>query len=91
MSLAIRLSALALICAAGPASAAWEARRVTPAQLRQAMNDDQAITIVDVRAPAAYAQGHIPGAINVPYADLRTGGRPPATLRKDNPAYLYCT
>lgn len=91
MSHAIRLAAILLVCAAGPASAAWEARRVTPAQLRQAMQDDQAIAIVDVRSPEAYASGHIPGAINVPFAGLRRGGRPPATLRKDNPAYLYCT
>ena len=86
-----RLAAIALFLAAGPASAAWEPGRVTPAQLRRAMQDDQLIHVVDVRSPQAFAQGHIPGAINVPFASLRAGGRPPATLRKDNPAYLYCT
>lgn len=86
-----RLAAVALLLAATPASAAWEATRVTPAQLRQAMLKDQAITIVDVRSPQAFAESRLPGAINVPYAELRRGGKPPAALRKDRVAYLYCT
>lgn len=89
--MSIRLAALALILAAAPASAAWEPGRVTPAQLYKAMQDDQRIHVVDVRSPQAFAQGHIPGAINVPFAGLRQGAKPPAALRKDNPAYLYCT
>jgi NADPH-dependent 2,4-dienoyl-CoA reductase/sulfur reductase-like enzyme/rhodanese-related sulfurtransferase len=33
---------------------------------------DDGATLVDVRTPAEYEQGHIPGAVNIPVDDLRT-------------------
>ena len=41
--------------------------------------------LVDVREPAEYAAGHIPGAVNAP---LSTLGQ--ADLPKDRPLFLYC-
>jgi rhodanese-related sulfurtransferase len=31
------------------------------------IDDDRAVTIVDVREPELFRAGHIPGAINIPY------------------------
>ena len=91
MTFLARHTAFAIVFAALPALAAWQPAAVTPAQLRQIMLKDQAITIVDVRSPQAFAQSRLPGAINVPLAELRRGASPPAALRKDRAAYLYCT
>jgi rhodanese-related sulfurtransferase len=42
--------------------------------------------VADVRFPSDYAQGHVPGAINLPRGKWQS----PATLRKDVPVYVYC-
>lgn len=51
------------------------------------------VTIVDVRDANSFAQGHIPGAINIPY-DKNNGFTGPETtfsgLRKDGFNYVYC-
>jgi rhodanese-related sulfurtransferase len=39
--------------------------RISPADLKKAADAGQAL-IVDVRDPRSYADGHIPGSINVP-------------------------
>lgn len=31
---------------------------------------DRALVVLDVRTPAEYAEGHVPGAINIPNAEL---------------------
>ena len=41
--------------------------------------------VVDVRFPKDFAQGHVPGAINLPRGKWQN----PA-LRKDQPVYVYC-
>ena len=48
----------------------------------------QGITIVDVREADEYAQGHIPGAVNVPLNNL--GGITKAAPDKTDPLYVYC-
>lgn len=51
------------------------------------------VTIVDVRTAEAFAEGHIPGAINIPY-DKFNGFDGNETefpsLRKDGFNYIYC-
>jgi rhodanese-related sulfurtransferase len=42
--------------------------------------------VVDVRFPGDYAQGHAPGAINLPRGKWQN----PAGLRKDSTLYVYC-
>ena len=46
--------------------------------------------IVDSRPPSRYAEGHIPGAINIPWAELEKQG--PALLPQDKatPLAFYC-
>jgi len=40
------------------------------ADLQQALVADQGLTLIDVRPAVEYDAGHVPGAINVPVADL---------------------
>lgn len=42
-------------------------------------------TLVDVREPEEFRNGHIPGAINEPLSTIAN-----TTLPKDKPLYLYC-
>ncbi|MGH8672404.1 MAG: rhodanese-like domain-containing protein [Burkholderiales bacterium] len=44
------------------------------------------VNVVDVRAPNDYAQGHIPGAVNLPNGKWHT----PQGLKKDRPNVVYC-
>jgi rhodanese-related sulfurtransferase len=56
-----------------------------PVELERMMKSGE-VNIVDVRAAEDYAEGHIPGAINLPkdrWATLEG-------LRKDKPNVLYC-
>jgi rhodanese-related sulfurtransferase len=57
----------------------------------KAFFDAKAGTIVDAREPADYAEGHIPGAINLPYDDVVTD---PERLEKfdpqGKPIIIYC-
>ncbi len=43
--------------------------------------------LIDVREPSEYASGHVPGAINLPQADLATRLD---ELPRDQPLYLIC-
>lgn len=40
---------------------------ITVAELRARLDAAEALTIIDCRAPADFAEGHLPGAINVSY------------------------
>ncbi|HEY9855100.1 MAG TPA: rhodanese-like domain-containing protein [Stenomitos sp.] len=51
------------------------------------MAEPQHPLIVDVREPAEYAAGHVPGALNVP---LKTVAAWAGTQPKDRPMYVIC-
>jgi rhodanese-related sulfurtransferase len=57
--------------------------------LAQAIERGCAPMIVDVRSPAEFAEGHVPGAINVPFNEVgkRIGSLPPD---RATPLVLYC-
>lgn len=57
-----------------------------PVELERMMQQGEAINVVDVRAAEDYAEGHIPGAINLPKDQWRTL----TGLRKDKTNVLYC-
>ena len=40
---------------------------MTSAELMERLDEPDAPVILDVRSPEEYAEGHIPGAINIPY------------------------
>ncbi len=56
-----------------------------PVELERMMKNHE-VNVVDVRAADDYAEGHIPGAINLPKDQWQT----PTGLRKDKPNVLYC-
>lgn len=61
------LLAFTIACAAVAAGP----RSIEPKMLgeRQAWGD-QSLVVLDVRTPAEYAEGHIPGALNIPHTEL---------------------
>ncbi len=54
--------------------------------LRDALRERR-VLLVDVRSPAEYRRGHIPGAINIPYEQI---GRSLHLLPRDRDIVLYC-
>jgi 3-mercaptopyruvate sulfurtransferase SseA len=59
--------------------------RVSPEELAQALAAGRSPLLIDIRSPAAFAAGHLPGAINVPLAELacaaeRLDGSVPAVV-----------
>ena len=42
-------------------------------------------TLLDVRTPEEYAEGHIPGSINLPLNQI-----PTISTEKDTPLFVYC-
>jgi phage shock protein E len=46
------------------------------------------VTVVDVRTPQEFAQGHVPGALNIPYDEI--GARVKEIGPPTTPVLLYC-
>jgi rhodanese-related sulfurtransferase len=67
--------------------------KINPFGVKKAIEEKANITIVDVRSAKDYAEGHIPGAINIPY-EKHSGFHGNETefpgLRKDGYNYVYC-
>jgi rhodanese-related sulfurtransferase len=58
---------LVLVGCAGGSGAAPDP--LPPEEVRT-LNEQDEITVVDVRGPESYAEGHIPGAMNIPSDEL---------------------
>ena len=43
---------------------------LTPDEVKARLDDDADTQVVDIRSPAEFERGHIPGAINIPMAEL---------------------
>ncbi|MCZ2526026.1 rhodanese-like domain-containing protein [Streptomyces sp. NPDC059506] len=63
------------------------ASRLTVADLRQALNGTEPPTVVDVRNPSERQEGHIPGSVNIPLAELP--GRL-SEIPADRPVVVHC-
>lgn len=46
------------------------------------------VTLIDVRDARAFAQGHIPGSVNIPFSSVEAQL---ALIPKDKPIVTYCT
>ena len=78
----LTLALLLFLAACGP-KGSYE--NVGPEELSEALA--AGAVVVDVRTPGEFAQGHVPGAINLPVEEVaRWADRIP----KDRPVYLYC-
>lgn len=68
--------------------AVYDAPRVTPEQAQARILAGEQLVILDVRSESAYKAGHIAGAINIPWANLKDDY---SQLPKDRFILLYCT
>ena len=57
-------------------------KQVTPAEAKEALDSDPEAVYLDVRSEAEFAEGHAPGAINVPILFFEPEGR------RENPDFL---
>lgn len=62
---------------------------ITQDELMQRIKANKAGLILDVRTPEEYAEGHVPGAINIPYDHLGLRHTEIAA-HKDKDIVLYC-
>jgi rhodanese-related sulfurtransferase len=62
-------------------------KTISVSDARAMMQSSSNVSIVDVRTPEEYVQGHLKGAINIPLSDLplRIGG-----LEQNRPILVYC-
>jgi len=60
----------ALLASAGCRHGAANTTPISAAELAQQLRSGTAPLILDVRTPAEYAAGHIPGAINIPHTEI---------------------
>ena len=82
LSMALFFLAGSTICMAGVTD-------ISQVELMQRIKANQAGLILDVRSPQEYAEGHIPGAINIPHDQL--GSRlAEIGSHKDKDVVLYC-
>ncbi|WP_138796685.1 rhodanese-like domain-containing protein [Halostella sp. PRR32] len=43
---------------------------ISPDEVQTLLSDDADVTVVDIRSPAGFRRGHIPGSVNVPFQRL---------------------
>jgi rhodanese-related sulfurtransferase len=60
-----------------------------PEELLALIERGEAPAIVDVRTRAEFEQGHVPGAVNVPFTSLLFGS-PALPFTPDEPVVVYC-
>lgn len=65
LMVAVALAVAALAgCSASPSSADQAVRLVGPAEFADSVTQEGTV-VIDVRTPAEFAQGHLPGAVNI--------------------------
>ena len=60
---------------------------LTPQELQSRLGTSEAPLVVDVRAPVEFGVAHVPGAINIPLAELE---KRLDEIRSDNEVLIYC-
>ena len=71
-------------------------REVSAADAAEAVKKSSQTMILDVREPAEWAEGHIPGAVHVPRgmleakADLEYANREPLLADRTRPIIIHC-
>jgi rhodanese-related sulfurtransferase len=62
---------------------------VTASDLLARISAGTAPAVLDVRSQVEFAQGHVPGALHIPFWKL-LGGAPEVRLSRDEPLVVYC-
>jgi rhodanese-related sulfurtransferase len=90
---AMSVACMTIATAGEPAATAPAAAAAAVAPMSQeALLEHQSrhpdhLLVLDVRTPQEYAEGHVPGAVNVPYGQLASRL---AEIPKDKDVVLYC-
>ena len=63
----IALALLFSVAASAESGGTATAASIAPSELNARRNSGTAPVVIDVRTPAEYAMGHIPGALNIPF------------------------
>lgn len=66
------------------------APQVSPSQFENLIQTAKNLVLLDVRTPEEYAQGHIPGAINIDGQNLGFVNRVTSRIPRDKEIALYC-
>ena len=83
------LSLLLLSSCTAPGSSSLGYRQISMDKAVKMMKDEKNYIILDVRRPDEYAEGHIPGAINVPNEEIGTA-EIPELPDKSQLILVYC-
>ena len=86
----LRLSLCCLLLLFLPLSQAADdylSEPVAPADLQSRLDTPQAPMVVDLRKPAEFAIGHVPGAVNIPVSELE---KRIDEVRQENGVVIYC-
>ncbi len=78
---ALIVAAAALFAGRGAPAVETGARMLSPSGYRAQFGDNTPHVLLDVRTPAEFAEGHIPGAVNIPVDALQS---------RDVPVVVYC-
>lgn len=70
LTLVCLLAVLMTGCTGGPSVSDRDVEALEVERTAEMMERDGTV-LVDVRSPEAYAAGHLPGAVNIPFKDLR--------------------
>ncbi len=66
-AMVVLATAILAAVAAAQESTPTMAPRISPAELHAQRESGVAPVVIDVRTPAEYASGHVPGAVNIPF------------------------
>lgn len=80
-------AAVATPVATPAAQSAESPRRVSPAELQQALEKGEAV-VVDVRGQSSYEAGHIKGALHIPLGEIKDRA---GELPRDKMIVTYCS
>ena len=86
-AVAIALGVFVAASASSEDAAISEAPSITPAELHARQKSETAPVVIDVRTPAEYSSGHIPGAVNIPFDQV---AQRIAEVDASNGVALYC-
>lgn len=66
-----------------------QAKNISQDELTQQLKSDNKPVVIDVRTAGEYADGHVPGAINIPHSEMKKRMGEISNL-KDKDIVLYC-